>query len=88
MPKPTSSSEPGIKTGSDPSRGPPTWAGFRPDAGIARPPGCKTYVTRRACLALGRWMVVVQLKAFVQPNVRVGILPQKTRLRVDGGTLW
>ena len=57
---------------------------FRPDAGIARPPGCKTYVTCRACLALGRWMVV-QLKAFVQPNVRVGILPQKTRLRVDCG---
>ena len=40
MPNPTSSSESGIPTGSDPSCGPPSWAGLWPDAGTLRPPGC------------------------------------------------
>ena len=39
-----------------PSRGPPFWAGFQPEAGLARPR-----------LALGRWLAV-QLIACVQPN--------------------
>ena len=38
-----------------------------------------------AHLALGKWLAV-QLIACVQPNV--GILTQKARVRVDGGTLW
>ena len=48
MPNPTSLSESGIPTGSDPSRGPPSWARLQPDAGTLRPPGC--YVTHRPCL--------------------------------------
>ena len=50
MPNPTSSSKSGIPTGSDPSRGPPSWAGLRPDAGTLRPPGCSAYVTHHPCL--------------------------------------
>ena len=51
MPNPTSSPESGALTGSDPSRGPPAWAGPRLDAGAARPPYS---MTRCTCLVLGR----------------------------------
>ena len=37
-----------------PSCGPPFWAGFRPDASLARPPGCKTSVIHRPCLVWSR----------------------------------
>ena len=57
-----------------PSRGPPFWVGFQPEAGLAHPR-----------LALGRWLAV-QLIACVQPNV--GILPLQTSRWIDGGTLW
>ena len=37
-----------------PSCGPPFWAGFRPDASLARPPGCKTNVIHRPHLVWSR----------------------------------
>ena len=64
MPNPTSSSESGIPTGSDPSRGPPSWAGLRPDASALHPPGCSAYVTHRLRLVWSRqWKLEKRLSS-------------------------
>ena len=57
MPNPTSSSESGIPTGSDLSRCPPSWAGLRPDAGIAHQPRCKSVRDMPHMSGLGETLV-------------------------------